>query len=60
MFSKISSSLEDEVESSLFEVLEKDIYHGLKFFKKGKKEGRPFPYIVHMKVLIYILNTNLL
>jgi hypothetical protein len=37
MSSKISSSLEDEVESSLFEELEEDISQGLKFLKKRKK-----------------------
>jgi hypothetical protein len=30
MFSKISSSIEDEVESSLFEELKEDISQGLK------------------------------
>jgi hypothetical protein len=48
------------VESSLFQKLEEDISQGLKWKKEGKKEGRLFRYIVHMRVLIYILSINLL
>jgi hypothetical protein len=60
MSSTISSSLEDEVESSLFEEFRKDIFQGLKEKQNGKKEGRLFPYIIHMSVLIYVLSINLL
>jgi hypothetical protein len=59
MSSKVSSSLQDEVEWSLFEELEEDISQGLKWKKEGK-EGRPLLYMVHMTVLIHILSTNLL
>jgi hypothetical protein len=56
MFSKISSSLEDEVKSSLFEELEDK---NKKWWKQEeRKEGRPLPYIVHMGILIHIWNTN--
>jgi hypothetical protein len=55
VFQNIFSSLEDVVESSLFEDLEEDIFQGLKW----KQEGKPIAYIVQMGGLIYILSINL-
>jgi hypothetical protein len=62
MSSKISWSLEDEVESSLIEELQEDISQGLKWKQevmktRGEKKG-PLRYIVHMGILFYILSTN--